>query len=93
MGPAVCGGGADAGGRVWLARSPHGPQGRLSGLAGFVEQGESLEAAVAREVFEEVGLIVDQVRYLRNQPWPFPSQLMVGFNARAVDPTIPLGQA
>jgi NAD+ diphosphatase len=75
-----------------LARSPHWPQGRLSVLAGFVEPGESLEAAVAREVFEEVGLVVGQVRYLGNQPWPFPSSLMVGFTARAVDVTLHLDQ-
>jgi NAD+ diphosphatase len=74
--------------RLLLARSPHWPEGRLSVLAGFVEPGESLEAAVAREVLEEVGVVVDQVRYLGNQPWPFPSSLMVGFTSRAVDPTL-----
>jgi NTP pyrophosphohydrolases containing a Zn-finger, probably nucleic-acid-binding len=59
-------------------------------LAGFVEPGESLEAAVAREVLEEVGVVVEQVRYLGNQPWPFPSSLMVGFTSRAADPTLHL---
>jgi len=88
--PAVIMAVIDADDRLLLARSPHWPQGRLSVLAGFVEPGESLEAAVAREVLEEVGVVVDQVRYLGNQPWPFPSSLMVGFIARAVDPTLHL---
>jgi NAD+ diphosphatase len=90
--PAVIMAVTDAADRLLLARSPHWPQGRLSVLAGFVEPGESLEAAVAREVFEEVGLIVAQVRYLGNQPWPFPSSLMVGFTARAADVTLHLDQ-
>ncbi len=54
---------------------------RYSLLAGFVEPGESLEAAVAREVFEESGLVVKNPRYLGSQPWPFPASLMVGFHA------------
>jgi len=88
--PAVIMAVTDADDRLLLARSPHWPQGRLSVLAGFVEPGESLEAAVAREVLEEVGVVVEQVRYLGNQPWPFPSSLMVGFTSRAVDPTLHL---
>lgn len=76
--------------RLLLARSPHWPEGRLSVLAGFVEPGESLEAAVAREVLEEVGVVVGQVRYLGNQPWPFPSSLMVGFTSHAADPALHL---
>ncbi len=55
---------------------------RYSLLAGFVEPGESLEAAVAREVFEESGLVVTQPRYVGSQPWPFPASLMVGFRAQ-----------
>ena len=54
---------------------------RYSLLAGFVEPGESLEAAVVREVFEESGLIVTNPRYMGSQPWPFPASLMVGFHA------------
>lgn len=69
--------------RLLLARGPHWPQGRMSVLAGFVEAGESLEAAVAREVREEVGVLVQDILYRGNQPWPFPASLMVGFTARA----------
>ncbi|WP_245633143.1 NAD(+) diphosphatase [Luteipulveratus mongoliensis] len=69
--------------RLLLARGPQWGENRLSVLAGFVEPGESLEAAVAREVFEEVGVPVTDVRYRGNQPWPFPASLMVGFRARA----------
>jgi NAD+ diphosphatase len=88
--PAVIVAVTDSADRLLLARSPHWPAGRLSVLAGFVEPGESLEAAVAREVFEEVGVVVEQVRYLGNQPWPFPSSLMVGFTGQAVDATLHL---
>lgn len=69
--------------RILLGRGPHWPERRMSLLAGFVEAGESLEAAVAREVAEEVGIVVDGVTYRGNQPWPFPASLMVGFSARA----------
>lgn len=62
---------------------------RFSCLAGFVEPGESAEAAVAREVFEEVGVRVDRITYVASQPWPFPSSLMLGFTAYA-DPSLPL---
>jgi NAD+ diphosphatase len=88
--PAVIMAVTDDSDRLLLARSPHWPEGRLSVLAGFVEPGESLEAAVAREVLEEVGIVVDRVRYLGNQPWPFPSSLMVGFTSHAADPTLHL---
>ncbi|MDQ1482718.1 MAG: diphosphatase [Actinomycetota bacterium] len=90
--PAVIMAVTDASDRLLLARSPHWAPGRLSVLAGFVEPGESLEAAVAREVYEEVGVVVEQVRYLGNQPWPFPSSLMVGFSARALGPRLHLDQ-
>jgi NAD+ diphosphatase len=65
-----------------LARSARFASGFYSTLAGFVEPGESLEQTLAREVFEEVGVRVDQVRYFGSQPWPFPHSLMVGFMAR-----------
>ncbi|WP_433327430.1 NAD(+) diphosphatase [Spirillospora sp. CA-294931] len=70
--------------RVLLARGPSWPADRRSILAGFVEPGESLEQAVAREVREEVGIEVTDVRYLGSQPWPLPQSLMLGFFARAV---------
>jgi NAD+ diphosphatase len=80
------------GDRCILGRQPSWPVGRYSILAGFVEPGESLEAAVAREVAEEVGVAVTDVAYLGSQPWPFPASLMLGFTARlAGDPTIRLG--
>lgn len=69
--------------RLLLGRAPSWPVGRMSILAGFVEPGETLEQAVAREVREEVGIDVDDVEYVADQPWPFPSSLMVGFTARA----------
>lgn len=70
-------------GKVLLGRQPHYPEGRYSALAGFVEVGESIEAAVVREVREEAGIEVSEVRYLASQPWPFPSSLMLGCHARA----------
>jgi NAD+ diphosphatase len=73
----------DADDRCLLGRQAAWPEGRYSTLAGFVEPGESLEHAVAREVEEEVGVEVDRVTYFGNQPWPFPASLMVGFFARA----------
>nr|WP_212754615.1 NAD(+) diphosphatase [Nakamurella aerolata] len=66
-----------------LARQPSWPAGRYSVLAGFNEAGESLEATVRREILEEVGVQVDDVRYLGSQPWPFPRSLMIAFTARA----------
>jgi NAD+ diphosphatase len=72
------------GDRALLGRQPTWPEGRFSTLAGFVDPGESLEQAVAREVMEEVGVEVTDVTYFGNQPWPFPSSLMVGFFAQAV---------
>jgi len=67
---------------ILLSRSPHFPPGMYSVQAGFVEPGESLEAAVHREVREEVGIEVTDIRYFGSQPWPFPDSLMIGFTAR-----------
>lgn len=72
-------------GRVLLGRQPSWPAGRYSALAGFVEVGESIEEAVAREVLEEAGVAVTSVRYVASQPWPFPSQLMIACIATAAD--------
>jgi NAD+ diphosphatase len=71
------------GGACLLARQSRWPRGMVSTLAGFVEPGESLEEAVAREVFEETAVAVADVRYRGSQPWPFPSSLMLGFRAEA----------
>ena len=79
----------DGADRVLLARQPIWPQGRYSVLAGFVEAGESLEACVARECAEEVGVDVHTISYLGSQPWPFPRSLMIGFTAVA-DPDQPI---
>jgi NAD+ diphosphatase len=70
------------GDRALLGRQARWPEGRYSTLAGFVEPGESLEEAVAREVEEESGVAVTDVRYRSSQPWPFPASLMLGFHAR-----------
>ncbi len=70
--------------RLLLGRNALWEGNRYSLLAGFVEPGESLEAAVVREVFEESGVRVTEPRYLGSQPWPFPASLMIGFLARAV---------
>jgi NAD+ diphosphatase len=67
--------------RALLGRQARWPPGRYSALAGFVEPGETLEEAVAREVREEAGVEVGAVRYASSQPWPFPSSLMLGFFA------------
>lgn len=71
--------------RLLLGRQPIYPPGRYSALAGFVEPGETIEAAVARELGEEAGIAVADVRYLASQPWPFPSSLMIGCTATALD--------
>jgi NAD+ diphosphatase len=69
------------GDRALLGRQARWPPGRYSALAGFVEPGETLEEAVAREVREEAGVEVREPRYMSSQPWPFPSSLMLGFMA------------
>ena len=69
--------------RCLLGRQAAWPQGRFSTLAGFCEPGESLEDAVRREVAEETGVVVGEVTYFSNQPWPLPASLMLGFFGRA----------
>lgn len=68
---------AEHDGRVLLGRNVRAPYGFYSALAGFLEVGESIEEAVARELHEEAGVVVTSVRYVTSQPWPFPSQLMI----------------
>jgi NAD+ diphosphatase len=75
-------------GRALLGRQPSWPPGRYSALAGFLEVGESIEEAVAREVLEESGVSVRGVRYVASQPWPFPSSLMIACVAEAQDDAI-----
>jgi len=67
--------------RILLARSPHFPPGMHSIIAGFAEAGETLEQAVHREIHEEVGIAVKNIRYFGSEPWPFPNSLMIGFTA------------
>ena len=67
-------------GNALLGRQSRWPEGAFSTLAGFVEPGESAEAAIAREIAEEVGLRIDSARYIGSQPWPFPASLMLGFH-------------
>ncbi|WP_432769099.1 MAG: NAD(+) diphosphatase [Sphingopyxis sp.] len=75
---------AEHDGRVLVGRQGGFPPGFFSALAGFVEPGESLEEAVARELFEEAGIRVSNVTYVASQPWPFPSSLMIGCRAVAL---------
>jgi NAD+ diphosphatase len=81
------------GNSLLLGRSPGWPEGMYSLLAGFVEPGETLEAAVRREVFEEAGVTIGAVRYLASQPWPFPASLMLGCRAEALTDAITLDPA
>lgn len=81
---------AECEGRVLVGRQGGFPPGFFSALAGFVEPGESLEEAVARELFEEAGIRVSDVSYVASQPWPFPSSLMIGCRAVAKDPALTL---
>ncbi|HET9642149.1 MAG TPA: NAD(+) diphosphatase, partial [Burkholderiaceae bacterium] len=71
-------------GDLLLGRQPRFPAGRFSALAGFIEPGETIEEAVAREVWEEAGVRVGEVSYVASQPWPFPSSLMIGCHATAL---------
>ncbi|NDU99620.1 NAD(+) diphosphatase [Pseudoroseicyclus tamaricis] len=78
------------GNSVLLGRAPAWPEGMFSLLAGFIEPGEGVEAAVRREVFEETGVRVGEVSYLASQPWPFPASLMLGCIGGAVSEEITL---
>lgn len=81
---------AEHDGRVLVARQPQYPEGRYSALAGFVEPGESIEEAVARELMEEAGVAVTDVRYVASQPWPFPGSLMIACLAEAASDEVTL---
>jgi NAD+ diphosphatase len=81
------------GNAVLLGRSPGWPEGMFSVLAGFVEPGETLEAAVRREVLEEAGITCGPVGYLASQPWPFPASLMIGMRTEATSDAITLDPA
>ena len=83
---------AEHDGRALLGRQPSWPAGRYSALAGFLEPGESIEEAVAREIQEEAGVAVSGVRYIASQPWPFPSQLMIACVGIAADDAITLDE-
>jgi NAD+ diphosphatase len=81
---------AEHDGRVLLGRQPRFPPRRFSALAGFVEPGESIEEAVARELAEEAGVAATNVRYVASQPWPFPGSLMIACLADAADDALTL---
>ncbi len=81
---------AEHDGRALLGRGKGWPEGRYSALAGFLEPGESVEEAVAREIYEEAGVRVTNVRYVSSQPWPFPSSLMIACIGEAEDDAITL---
>lgn len=83
----------EKGDELLLARSAHFPTGMFSVLAGFVEPGETIEECVVREVKEEVGVTVGNVRYVASQPWPFPNSLMLGFTAEYIEGDLNLDPA
>ena len=77
-------------GKILVGRPERFPPGRYSALAGFVEPGETIEEAVARELWEEAGIRTHSVRYVMSQPWPFPSSLMIACIGRTDDPALTL---
>nr|WP_204244830.1 NAD(+) diphosphatase [Parasphingorhabdus marina] len=79
-------------GKVLLGRQPRFPVKRFSALAGFIEPGESIEGGVRRELWEEAGIKVRDVRYVASQPWPFPSSLMIACTSITDDPTLTLDE-
>jgi NAD+ diphosphatase len=79
--------------KILLARSHRHPPDRFSVLAGFVEPGETLEEATAREIYEEVGIRVKNIRYFGSQPWPFPNSLMIAFTCEYAGGDIVLEEA
>ncbi|WP_413818529.1 NAD(+) diphosphatase [Sphingobium sp.] len=83
---------AEHDGRILVGRQPRFPAGRYSALAGFIEPGETIEEAVARELWEEAGIVVDNVRYAMSQPWPFPSSLMIACVAQARDDVLTIDE-
>ncbi|MEL7445373.1 MAG: NAD(+) diphosphatase [Pseudomonadota bacterium] len=78
--------------KLLLGRQPRFPPRMYSALAGFVEPGETIEEAVAREIWEEAGVRVRDVEYLSSQPWPFPSQLMIGCTSVTDDPELTIDE-
>lgn len=80
------------GDKILLARQASWPQYKYSVLAGFVEVGETLEHAVAREVMEEVNIVVENINYHSSQPWPFPNSFMLGYTAEASSDAFELEQ-
>ena len=78
----------ERGNDLLLARSPHFKPGVFSALAGFVEPGETLEQCAVREVREEVGIEITNLRYFKSQPWPFPNSLMIAYFADYAGGTI-----
>jgi NAD+ diphosphatase len=79
-----------SGKKVLLAHNAHFPEGLFSNIAGFVDPGETLEQAIDREVFEEVGLKVQNIRYFGSQSWPMPHSLMLGFTAETLNEDTPI---
>lgn len=78
--------------KLLLGRQPRFPPRMYSALAGFVEPGETIEEAVAREIWEEAGVRAHSVEYIASQPWPFPSQLMIGCTSRTDDPALKIDE-